>query len=87
MKSPHLAPGIFPFDEHWTLLVYNTAVPDPENEDTVRKDGIEYSPVPDTIFIQSFELTCQCFAGFRIFCKYGLDLMDYPFCNWSVNLL
>jgi len=59
MKSSHLAPGIFPFDEHRALLVYNTPVSDPENEDTVRKDGIEYSPVPDTIFIQSFELTCQ----------------------------
>ncbi len=87
MKSPHLAPGIFPFDEHGRLLVYYTSVPDPENDDAVRKDDIEYSPVPDPIFIQSFELACQCFAGFRSFCKYGLDLMDYPFCNRPVNLL
>jgi len=60
---------------------------DPENEDAVRKDGIEYSPVPDTIFIQSIELTGQYFTGFRILCKYGPDLPDYPFCNRSVNLL
>jgi hypothetical protein len=78
--------GIFLFQEHLILLVYYAPMPDSKNEDTIRKDGIEYSPVPDTIFIQSFELTCQCFANFRILCKYGLDLKDYPFCNRSVNL-
>ena len=84
---PPLVSGIFLFQEHLILLVYYAPMPDSKNEDTIRKDGIEYSPVPDTIFIQSFELTCQCFANFRIFCKYGLDFKDYPFCNRSVNLL
>ena len=68
------------------LLVNNTPVPYPENENTIRKDCIDNSPVSHTVFIQSPELTGQCFTGFRIFCKPGLYLMDYPFCNRSVNL-
>ena len=66
------------------LLVYNAPMPDPENKNTIRKDWIDYSPGSDTIFIQSPALTCQCFANFRIFCKSGLYLSEYPFCNFSV---
>ena len=58
------------------LLVYNTPVPDSKDKNTIRKDCIYYSPATDTIFIQSPELTCQCFTNFRIFCKFGFYLPD-----------
>jgi len=42
---------------------------------------------PFTIVIPSLELTCQCFAGFRIFCMFRLCVMDYSFCHRLVSLL
>src|SRR5665647_776950 len=62
-------------------------MPDSQNKNSIRNNSIDDSPVPDAICIQSFELTCQCFAGFWIFCKSGFYLMDYSFCNRSVNIL
>ena len=62
LLRPPVICGIHPQTSR--LLVYNAPVPDPENQDTVSKDRIYYSPVPDTIFIQSLELTGECFAGF-----------------------
>src|SRR5665647_1522480 len=87
-EFPPLVPGIsFFFQECRKLVVYNAPMPDSQNKNSIRKNSIDDSPVPDAICIQSFKLTCQCFAGFWIFCNSGLDLMDYPFCNRSVNIL
>lgn len=80
MMSPLWCQRSFSSRASDTIGIY-ASIPDSKNEDTIRKDGIEHSSDPDIIFIQSFELTCQCFANFRIFCKHGLDLKEYSFSN------